>query len=183
MIQAPLFITPEELHAWEPPWNRETPDGTHRLWLDRLTGLEGSTLGWVMCNPSTADSSRDDPTIRRVIEFTGRACFDRALVANLWTWRSTDPAALDVGDPASNHPAADEMLRWLAANSEAIVLAWGAGSQVRNHVAYCKRANEVTAMLQTTGVRLLNLGETAAGFPRHPLFVPAATRLERLPAP
>ena len=177
VIQASLFSNPEELRFWEPPWERETPDGIHRLWLDRLTGLGDTTLGWVMCNPSTADSSRDDPTIRRVIDFTCRGDYDRAVVANLWTFRSTDPAGLDPAARAFNHPEADNMLRWLAAHSGAIVLAWGAGSSVPNHVAYRKRANEVTAMLQKTGVRLLNLGETAAGFPRHPLFVPAATRL------
>ena len=175
-------INPE---FWDPPCDRETPDGTHRLWLDRPTKLLGPrTLGWVMCNPSTADRFTDDPTIRRVVDFTDRAGFNWALVGNLWTRRSTDPAALDISDPEANHHEADNVLRWLVAHSDAIVLAWGAGSKVRNREIYRKRSNEVTAILGAIGAKnLVTLGFTNDGYPRHPLFVPAAQAFQPLLVP
>ena len=177
MIQAALFETSSAGEYFDdgnhPPFVRETPDGLHRIWLDRLTGISGPRLGWVMCNPSTADATHNDPTIRKVIGFTLRALYGCAVVGNLYTFRSTDPAGLDAAAPNANHAEANEALRWLAGNSDAIVLAWGSGSRVHDHKAYQARANDVTEMLRDAGAKtLLALGETSFGFPRHPLFVP-----------
>ena len=46
-----------------------------------------------MLNPSTADETTDDPTIRRVIDFSRRWGFSRLIVVKLVPLRSTDPKA------------------------------------------------------------------------------------------
>ena len=51
-------------------------------------------------NPSTADETQDDPTIRRVIRFAKRAGCGRLLMLNIFGFRSTDPQGmLDAFDP------------------------------------------------------------------------------------
>ena len=51
-----------------------SPDGTRRYRLDRHVAVPGEwhhgRALWVMLNPSTADESVDDPTIRRVVGFS-----------------------------------------------------------------------------------------------------------------
>lgn len=47
-----------------------------------------------MLNPSTADETTDDPTIRRRIGFGKRENTPLIQVVNLYAYRATDPAAL-----------------------------------------------------------------------------------------
>ena len=42
---------------------------TYRYWLWREWNVELPRLSFVMLNPSTADADRNDPTIRRCIQF------------------------------------------------------------------------------------------------------------------
>lgn len=136
----------------------------YALWRDvgELDG-EGTVL-FVMHNPSTANASEDDPTIRRCIRFARDWGFARLAVGNLYAWRATKPRdLLEADDPVG--PENDEWLRRLVRGSELVVAAWGA------------QVNPATA---APTLRLHDrwrcLGVTAGGLPRHPLYVPAATR-------
>lgn len=78
-----------------------SPDGRYRYVLEREWDPEGSSVCWVMLNPSTADADVDDPTVRRCLRFTRRwAASDpelgigRMTVVNLFARRSTSPEAL-----------------------------------------------------------------------------------------
>ena len=44
-----------------------------------------------MLNSSTADETTDDPTIRRVVDFSRRWGFSQLIVVKLAPLRSTDP--------------------------------------------------------------------------------------------
>lgn len=64
--------------------------GRYRYRLERH-GLSGSgAVAWIMVNPSVADATEDDPTIRRVIGFTERMGAGWAIVGNKFAYRATD---------------------------------------------------------------------------------------------
>lgn len=142
--------------------------GRYRYRLTRRWAT-GPSATFVMLNPSVADAVQDDRTIGRCISFARSACCGSLDVVNLMAWRSTSPKALrTVPDPIG--PAND---RWIQAVVEEnhpgpIVLAWGA-------VAAADRVQSVLRLL--SGHQLLCLGVTAAGHPRHPLYVKGSTRL------
>lgn len=145
--------------------------GTYRYQLTRT--FDGGTIAFplvvVMLNPSTADATVDDPTIRRVSGFARAWGHRGMLVLNLFALRSTDPSALRTdADPVG--PENDETLRLAleaARNVDAPVLAaWGAHGNLRG------RAFRVRHMVE--GVRWICLGFTKARDPRHPLYVPAS---------
>ena len=57
------------------------PSGLYRFSLWRtfarvVIGTASHRLGFVMLNPSTADATTDDPTIRRCLDFAWRNRFD-----------------------------------------------------------------------------------------------------------
>jgi len=63
--------------------------GTYRYRLERH-GLAGAgAVAWIMVNPSTADATNDDATIRKVIGFTERLGGGWAIVGNKFAFRAT----------------------------------------------------------------------------------------------
>ncbi len=121
---------------------------------------------FIMLNPSKADASVDDPTIRRCIGFATDWGCTSLTVVNLFALRSTDPAALyDHADPRGpeNERHIDEQLA-LHMNG-VICCAWGAEPFV-----------EKQPWLSVLTARLMNanaqcLGITKSGMPRHPLYL------------
>ncbi|MCI0635552.1 MAG: DUF1643 domain-containing protein [Actinobacteria bacterium] len=143
-----------------------SPCGRYRYTLERSWADDVEPLVWIMLNPSTADAELDDPTIRRVTRFTRDAGVGALLVVNLYALRATDPARLwndPVGPVGSRN---DEVLAEAASSGGGVVVAaWGA-------LAPRGRVEDVLAG-PLAGVELLCLGTTAAGAPRHPLYVRA----------
>lgn len=138
----------------------------YALWRE-VSGLfnEGCVL-FVMLNPSTADATVDDPTIRRCIGFAESWGYGRLAVANLYAWRATDPAELHpTEDPVG--PLNDHWIAELAGDAERVVAAWGAD------VGPIADRGEVVLqkLLREGPVDALAL--TAHGQPRHPLYVKA----------
>ena len=87
------------------------------------------TLCFVMLNPSTADATRDDPTIRRCRGYAVRWGFQHLYVVNLFAYRATDPKELS--ESYSNWidvvgPENDDYLCRVAKASDMIIAAWGA---------------------------------------------------------
>lgn len=122
---------------------------------------------WVMLNPSTADASIDDPTIRRCIAFSRAWGYGALWVGNLYAYRSTDPAALwTMAADDARGPDNECHLYQMSCESALIVLAWGApGGQT------------VPLSMLTPG-GLWCLGKTKSGAPRHPLYVRGDTPLQ-----
>lgn len=145
-------------------------DGVYRYLLTR-TWAEGPALAFVMLNPSTADATADDPTIRRCIGFAKREGFGGLTVVNLYALRATDPRELRRAiDPVG--PDNDGHLRrvtWESQLDDApAVVAWGAHAAPDRVAAFVRLA---------TGTRLVCLGTTQAGAPRHPLYIAGAQPL------
>jgi hypothetical protein len=138
--------------------------GTFRYWLTRFWD-EGDSLVFVMLNPSTADASLDDPTIRRCIGFAGREGFAGASVVNLYAYRATNPKALLTCADAVG-PENDDYLRLILSEQtrrgNPVVAAWGANA----------RPDRVSQVLNLVpGVDWRCLGTTKAGHPKHPLYI------------
>ncbi|MEH0110748.1 DUF1643 domain-containing protein [Tersicoccus sp. MR15.9] len=138
-------------------------DGVYRYRLTRTWG-EGSTVLFVMLNPSTADHTVDDPTIRRCIGFARAWGHGSLTVANLYAYRATKPADLwRAADPVG--PDCDEHLAQAAAAADRVIVAWGAHG----------RPDRVAAVHALLGDRAEALKLTAAGAPGHPLYIRADT--------
>ncbi len=129
---------------------------------------EGPAVLFVMLNPSTADATRDDPTIRRCIAFAQSWGFGALAVGNLFALRTPSPRAL-ARSAAAVGPRNDRWLRRLQRDAALIVAAWG------DHGRLLDRAAAVRRMLAEPHV----LGLTGAGQPRHPLYVAARTLARR----
>lgn len=136
-------------------------------------------LTFIMLNPSTADATLDDPTIRRCIGFARSRGFGGLRVLNLFAFRATDPAHMKAeADPVG----VDNDMHLRAAldtakNANApVIAAWGVNG-IHNG-----RAAEVRELALQCAVTLICLGTTKDGCPRHPLYVPAAQQFVLLGA-
>ena len=132
-------------------------------------------LCWLMLNPSTADGSVDDPTIRRCCSFAMLWGYDGIIVVNLFAYRATDPAALwrasAGGIDTIGGPTTDLVIEGAVRSSATTIYGWGA------HGRLCQyRAHDVDSAIRVChGVEPLCLGLTKGGHPRHPLYVASNT--------
>ena len=148
-----------------------SPDGRYRYWLTR-DWARGPVATFIMLNPSTADASVDDPTIRRCIGFARAWGMGGLKVVNLYALRSTDPKALWTADDPVG-PDNDFHLRdaagWANRLSWPLVAAWGANAKP-DRIAVVRRLDGMN--------RLTALGVTKDGQPRHPLYLRADATLQ-----
>ncbi len=146
--------------------------GKYRYRLDRRWG-DGPICGFIMLNPSTADADLDDPTIRRCIGFAKREGCGSLMVGNLFAFRATDPMVMaDSDDP--DGPENRHFLTNMAERVDGpLIAAWGSHWMARDMASewVCK----------TFGRRLMCLGKTKDGHPRHPLYVKGDTPLVPYP--
>jgi len=125
----------------------------------------GPQVLFVGLNPSTADATLDDPTIRRCIGFAKAWGYGGLLMANLFAWRATDPRhMIAASDPVG--PRNDHALIKAHGQSALAVAAWGAQG------SFLGRDRLVRALLP----RLHILRLTKSGQPGHPLYLPSSLR-------
>jgi hypothetical protein len=133
----------------------------YRLW--RRWDPARPQIAFCMLNPSTADEHNDDPTIRRCIGFARDWGYGGVEIVNLFALRATDPRELRrARDPIGR--ANDVHVIDAAQRSTAVVVAWGV------HGALLERGAAALRLLSPRA-RLLALGWTLAGEPRHPLYL------------
>jgi hypothetical protein len=137
-------------------------DGRYRYRLWRRWDRSRPAIAFCMLNPSTADARRNDPTIRRCMGFARDWGYGGIEVVNIFALRATDPRDLrSARDPVG--PRNDAfMLR--AAGRSPVVIAWGVHGALRD------RGAEALGLLAPR-TRLLALGRTRSGAPRHPLYL------------
>jgi hypothetical protein len=150
-----------------------SPDGVYRYRLWRIWDDDLFPTAFVMLNPSTADASVDDPTIRRCMGFARLWGAGGIVVVNLFAFRTTDPKILfgpqsaERGDGNVGNEN-DEHIRKVLGVVDNVVCAWGA------HPLAASRAREVLALFPS-GVEVSCLGTTKDGHPKHPLYLRANT--------
>lgn len=134
--------------------------GAYRYLLWREWG-PGPRVLFVMLNPSTADATADDPTLRRCIAFARSWGFASLEVVNLCAYRTPSPAIL------RSHPdpiGPDNPVHVASAISRAslTVAAWG------NHGSrYLAGLQDSLSLIPLHALRL-----TATRSPSHPLYLP-----------
>jgi len=151
--------------------------GLYRYWLERQTFSAGATAV-IMVNPSTADATLDDPTIRKLRGFGERYGWGRVIVGNLFAYRATDVRELGkVADPIG--PDNDYWLSRIFGTVDRVVCAWGPlGKQPK---ALRGRASYVRGMIAQAGLDAYSIGPLCKdGEPAHPLMLPYASAIERL---
>lgn len=154
-------------------------DRVHRYKLWRVWDDSKPIVLWVLLNPSTADETVDDPTLRRAIAFSKREGFGGLIFTNLFAFRATDPKDMKAAaDPIG--PGNDEVILCEAIAAGTVICAWG------SHGSFRGRASQVVRMLTDQLLaprkpRLLCLGKTRSGQPKHPLYLSKKTPLEVYP--
>jgi hypothetical protein len=103
-------------------------DNKYRYQLSRIWDKTKPTILFIMLNPSTADEIKDDPTIRRVINFSKSWKYGSVLIGNLYAYRSTDPKVLKtVENPIGENNISH--ISQLIKISDKVVYAWGNNQQ------------------------------------------------------
>lgn len=152
-------------------------DRRHRYMLGRrLTAVEDpQRVAFIMLNPSTADETQNDPTIRRCIGYARRWGFDRLDVVNLFSLRATNPRELlAAGTEASGGANNFDAICTTALAARLVVVAWGGPYQPKalaDLIRSCARGIELAARLKS--IEFHSLATTKDGHPRHPLYLPA----------
>lgn len=143
-----------------------SPCRKYRYALWRTWDESKGTCGFIGLNPSTADETQDDPTIRRCIGFAKSWGYGSLMMVNLFAFRATKPK--DMFD--AEKPIGTNNNGWILAcfaESKVVIAAWGNGG------AYMDRGAYVIEM----GIRDDNpckyLSLTKQGEPGHPLYLKA----------
>ena len=146
-------------------------DRIYRYRLVREPWGEGPPCLFVMLNPSTADETKDDPTVRRCIGYARRWGHGQLAVCNAFALRSTDPFHLyEVADPVG-----PENNRWIRETAEAVtrahgrvIAAWG----LLGDLGY--RDAAIRSLLRPVADLWCLRRSTRTGAPLHPLYLPGA---------
>jgi hypothetical protein len=171
-------------------------DGVYRyaLWrtfeLDPELALRAATIGAIVraaipvrspvrplwpvivgLNPSTADASKNDNTIRKEIAFCKSWGYARLLKINVFGYRETSPAKMFAAQKAGLDIMGPENRDWMmkaAAGADLVLCAWGvpAGALGWKTKNFLKQ--------YTTQLAYLKLNQD--GSPAHPLYQPGSLR-------
>lgn len=124
-------------------------------------------VAFVGLNPSTADETVNDPTIRRCINFAKFWGYEGMYMLNAFAYRATDPKEMK----KQANPLGDfnrQYLNLICAQAALVVAAWG------NHVSDLDQM----ATLQAIGRKVHCFDKTKAGRPKHPLYCRSDTVLK-----
>lgn len=147
-----------------------SPCRRYRYALWREWDASKPTVIFCGLNPSTADETQDDPTIRRELGYARDWGFGRLVKVNAYGLRSTDPKGLwKVEDPRGpDNFLAIKVHAFEALHKRAgglFVAAWG--NNIRERDAF-----ELRRVLRLEGVPVHVLRLTKQGQPNHPLYLP-----------
>ena len=148
--------------------------GRYRYLLRRTWDFKKPRALFVMLNPSTADASTDDATIRSCVRLLKALEYGSLEVVNLFAWRATDPNELrTVENPIG--PMNERVMYAAVQRCDVVVFAWGADPFAERKSRFTREAVKVWRPA------VYCLGKTKSGQPKHPLYIKAGTPLEAYP--
>lgn len=121
---------------------------------------------FVGLNPSTADETKNDPTVTRCINYAKAWGYGSLWMLNIFAFRATDPMVMKSMQGAAVGPRNDEFLVAAGRGAGVVVAAWG------THGTFRGREPEVRRLFAGAGVKLSYLRLTQGGHPSHPLYLP-----------
>lgn len=143
-----------------------------RRWPTGTLAVAARQVHVIGLNPSTADESTDDPTIRRLIGFARDWGYGSLVVTNLFAYRSTDPTRLTMAERTVGAvgPQNDQHILQAARSSGMTVAAWGHWGRLFG------RDRAVLSLLARHSAPICMFGLTKHGYPKHPLYLPRTTQ-------
>lgn len=151
--------------------------GLYRYRLDRdvCPPFEGSKVfAFFGVNPSTANATLDDATVRKWKGFTLRNGGHRFIVGNLFSYRATDVRQLGKVHDCTG-PAHIFFLNKIVEEADVLVPCWGSSTKVPKGLRMMIDAMETR--LRNANKPVLHFGLTASGDPKHPLMLGYSTPL------
>jgi hypothetical protein len=151
-----------------------SPCGRYRYRLERTVAMEGPVYAFFGINPSTADASVDDATVRKWIGFTKKWGGSRFIVGNVFAYRATNVKALaTVNDPYGAGIGAH--ITSIIEDADILVPCWGNTAKVP------RQLRDAFAVLMdalvSSGKPVCHFGKTNVGDPKHPLMLAYDTEL------
>lgn len=142
-------------------------DRKYRYTLSRCWNERAPRIAFVCLNPSTADETNDDPTIRRCIGFAKKWGYGSLVIVNLFAFRSTDPKGLYKDEDPIGSVCNDYWIQLVTNDADLAVACWG------THGKFMDRGKTVKRLLGECKV----FGFTKQGFPKHPLYLSSKAKL------
>lgn len=173
-----------------------SPCGRYRYTLSRSWDAQGSLLAltltdfpstvaalqivrkiiWICLNPSDADATNDDPTVRKLIGFSSRFDATALVILNLFAYRTPYPVALLEAAAAGTDiigPENDNHLKYILGapdvldGTSQVFFAWGSlPGQLK------KLAESRISLVSSLVANPVCLRKTKDSQPWHPLYVP-----------
>jgi hypothetical protein len=148
--------------------------GTYRYRLERDVAMDGPVYAFFGVNPSTADASINDQTVRKWIGFVKLWGGSRFIVGNVFAHRATDVTELrtvqqPVGPDNFGH------LERIAADADVLIPCWGDRAKVPRTLHHWIDKTAAFLLAQDKPVRAF--GFSKGGDPLHPLMLPYTTEL------
>lgn len=138
--------------------------------------MTGPVYAFFGVNPSIANATIDDPTVRKWIGFTKTWGGSRFIVGNVWPLRSADVSRLatatrweDIDRENKRH------ILEIASEADFLVPCWGARAKVPRSMH--SEMRDLLGLLHATKKPLMCFGLTKGGDPMHPLMLGYSTPL------
>lgn len=146
----------------------------------------GDRIAWLCFNPSTADSSTDDASIRKMVGFSKRWGYGSMVVLNLFAFRNRDPKAVGSMGVDAIGIMNDFWISESLKGCSELICAWGCGEHFRASKHTGLRSLDFRPKLLLSNLRgafpnlsIQCLGYREDGHPRHPLMLSYET--QRIP--
>lgn len=144
-------------------------EGNYRYLLRIRVSEARKTALFILCNPSTADATKDDITTRNLKKWAKQNDIGTVVVANLYAYRTSQPGELSSLSEADVVGAKNmDAITRAAAEVDEVIVAWGNLPAIRGDEEFERRVGQVLAAIGKVHREVHCVGTTRKGHPRHP---------------